>query len=152
MTMLEWAANIAVIVLLAALLPVAWRLDRNLRALRADRVALQAGAQGLGDATRQAESALMRLRATAELAGRQVAEKVAAAEPVKEDLRYLVERAEQLADRLEGVVQSARPLASSGASAAAPAAVRSALPAAAPNAAPRSEAERGLMRALGLKP
>ncbi len=76
-----------------------------------------------------------------------MAEKVAAAEPVKEDLRYLVERAEQLADRLEGVVQSARPLATAGASAA-PAALQ-APPA---GAAPRSEAERGLMRALGLKP
>lgn len=149
MTALEWAANLAVIALLGALLPVAFRLDRNLRSLRADRAALQAGAQGLGDATRQAEAALLRLRATAELAGRQVAEKVAAAEPVKDDLRYLVERAEQLADRLESVVQTARPLAASGA-----AAVPAPAPAAGAGAtsAPRSEAERGLMRALGLRP
>jgi len=88
----------------------------------------------------------MRLRATAELAGRQVAERTASGERVREDLRYLVERAEQMADRLEGAVQLARPVA------AAAAAPPPASAAAAATAAPRSEAERGLMRALGLKP
>jgi hypothetical protein len=140
MSTLEWAAQVTVILLLIAVVPLAWRLERVLRSLRGDRAALQAGAQSLGEATRQAETALMRLRATAELAGRQIAEKIASAEPAKEDLRYLVERAEQVADRLEGIVQAARPLA-----AAPPAASGAAA------SAPRSEAERGLMRALGLK-
>jgi hypothetical protein len=136
MNMLEWAVQIAVIGLLGATLPMAWRLDRMLRALREDRVALQQGAEGLGEASRQAESALMRLRATTELAGRQVADRIAGAETIREDLRYLVERAESLADRLEVAVQQARPLAG----AATPAAP-----------AVRSEAERELIRALGMK-
>lgn len=135
MNMLEWAVQIAVIALLGATLPMAWRLDRMLRAVRADRVALQQGAEGLGEASRTAEAALMRLRATTELAGRQVAERVAGAEAIREDLRYLVERAESLADRLEAAVQQARPLA--GATPAAPTV--------------RSEAERELIRALGMK-
>jgi chemotaxis regulatin CheY-phosphate phosphatase CheZ len=136
MNMLEWAVQIAVIGLLGATLPMAWRLDRMLRAVRADRVALQQGADGLGEASRQAEAALMRLRATTELAGRQVAERVAGAEAIREDLRYLVERAESLADRLEAAVQQARPLAG----------------AATPTAqSVRSEAERELIRALGMK-
>jgi len=134
MNALEWAVQIAVIGLLAATLPMAWRLDRMLRALRADRVALERGAEGLGEASRQAEAALMRLRATTELAGRQVAERVAGAESIREDLRYLVERAETLADRLEVAVQQARPLAT------APATTNV-----------RSEAERELIRALGMK-
>ncbi|MBX9752163.1 MAG: DUF6468 domain-containing protein [Roseococcus sp.] len=136
MNIWEWAAQIAVIGLLAATLPMAWRLDRMLRAVRADRAALEQGADGLGEASRQAEAALMRLRATTELAGRQVAERVAGAEAIREDLRYLVERAESLADRLEAAVQQARPLAGA-ASPAAPAV--------------RSEAERELIRALGMK-
>ena len=136
MNAFEWTVQIAVIGLLAATLPMAWRLDRMLRALRADRAALEQGAAGLGDASRHAEAALLRLRATTELAGRQVAERIAGAEAIREDLRYLVERAETLADRLEAAVQQARPLAS----AAAPAAP-----------AVRSDAERELMRALGLK-
>ncbi len=135
MNALEWAVQIAVIGLLAATLPMAWRLDRMLRAVRADRAALERGADGLGEASRQAEAALMRLRATTELAGRQVAERVAGAETIREDLRYLVERAESLADRLESAVQQARPLA--GAAPAAPAV--------------RSDAERELIRALGMK-
>lgn len=136
MNAFEWTVQIAVIGLLAATLPMAWRLDRMLRALRADRAALEQGAAGLGDASRHAEAALLRLRATTELAGRQVAERIAGAEAIREDLRYLVERAETLADRLEAAVQQARPLAG----AAAPAAP-----------AVRSDAERELMRALGLK-
>ena len=78
-----------------------------------------------------AEAASLRLRATAEGAGRQVAERLAAAEPMRDDLRYLVERAEGLADRLEGLVRSARPMAAPEPAIAAP-----------------SQAERDLLRAL----
>ncbi|WP_424813839.1 DUF6468 domain-containing protein [Roseococcus sp. YIM B11640] len=136
MTALEWGIQLAVIGLLAVTLPVAWRLDRMLRALRADRVALEQGAHGLADASRQAEGALQRLRAGTEGAGREVSERITAAEAIRDDLRYLLERAEKLADRLEAGVQAARPLAS----AAAPGAPQ-----------PRSEAERELIRALGLR-
>ena len=97
---------------------------------------MEAGAEGLADATRAAEAALLRLRATAELAGRGVAERVAVAEPLREDLRYLIERAEALADRLEGGVRAARPLA------------QDAAPAAAPVREPRRAAERSLLQAL----
>lgn len=136
MNALEWAVHVTVIGLLAVTLPMAWRLDRMLRAVRADRAALEQGAEELGAASRQAEAALMRLRATTELAGRQVAERVAGAETIRDDLRYMLERGESLADRLEAAVQQARPLAG-----------------AAQPAAPqvRSEAERELIRALGMK-
>jgi hypothetical protein len=66
-----------------------------------------------------------------------LAERLAAVEPMRDDLRYLVERAETLADRLEGLVRTARPLAQEAAPP----------PEAKPEAA-RSEAERALMRAL----
>lgn len=135
MNAVEWAVQVAVIGLLGATLPMAWRLDRMLRALRADRSALDEGTRELAEASRLAEAALIRLRATAELAGRQVAECVAGAQAVRDDLHYLAERSETLADRLEGAVQAARPVAGS------------VVP---PSSTVRSDAERELIRALKL--
>jgi hypothetical protein len=108
MNALEWLAHGLVILLLAAALPVTWRLNASLSRVRAERDALGAAAEGLGEATRAAEAALLRLRASAELAGRQVAEKTALAEPLREDLRFLIERGEQLADRLDGSIRAGR--------------------------------------------
>lgn len=138
MSALEWVLQLVVVALLAAALPFALRLERALSALRRDRAALDGAAVGLVEATRLAEAASLRLRASAEGAGRQVAEKLAAAEPLRDDLQYLVERAEAIADRLDGLVRVAR-TASPRADAA--------VPAAAP-APGRSRAERDLMRAL----
>ena len=134
MNTLEWAANGLVIALLGLAIPVAWRLQRALGRVRSERDAMTASALGLGEATRAAEAALMRLRAGAELAGRQVAEKIAVAEPLREDMRYLIERAEALADRLEAGVRGARPLVQD--------------PATAKVHEPRSLAERQLLQAL----
>ena len=147
MSGLEWALQGLLLVLLCAAMPFAWRLERALGALRRDRPALEAGAAGFTDATRQAEAALIRLRATAEGAGKTVAERIAQAEPLRDDLRFLAERAEQIADRLEALVREARPLL--------PDTSRTAVPgSAAPHAPgaeePRSQAERDLLRALRL--
>ncbi|MBW8271243.1 DUF6468 domain-containing protein [Caldovatus aquaticus] len=152
MSALEWTLQLALLGLLGAAVPFALRLERQLRALRRDRAALEGSAAGFQEATRVAEAALVRLRAAAELAGKQIAERVAVAEPLRDDLRYLVERAEGLADRLEALVRAARPLA-----AAAPSAAPGPLPPGgavarpeAPGAAspPPSQAERDLLRAL----
>jgi septal ring factor EnvC (AmiA/AmiB activator) len=136
MSTLEWIATGLLVVLLLALLPIGWRLERRIAALRADGSRLAEGAEGLVQATEVAEAALARLRATAEGTGRAVAERVATAEKLRDDLGFLVERAEALADRLDGLVRDARPRAAEA-------------PAAAPApAAARSEAERDLLRAL----
>lgn len=135
MSQLAFLLDIVVVVLLALTLPMAWRLDRMLRALRADREALAQGADGLAAATREADAVLTRLRGATEQADRQFAERLKAASVAQDDLRYLLERAEAIADRLEAAVQAGRPLA--------------AAPAAPGTPAPRSEAERELLRALG---
>ncbi len=134
MSPLEWVLQLLLLGLLGAAIPFALRLERALREIRRDRAALEGSAQGLNEAARMADAALVRLRASAELAGRQVAERTAAAEPLRDDLRYLVERAEALADRLEGLVRSGRPLAAE-------------IPRP-PEAPLRSQAERDLIRAL----
>jgi hypothetical protein len=136
MSVLEWSLQILLLGLLGAAIPFALRLERALREIRRDRGALEGSAQGLGEAARMAEAAMVRLRASAELAGRQVAERTAVAEPLRDDLRYLIERAETLADRLEGLVRAGRPIAAEAPRAAEPAL--------------QSQAERGLVRALAL--
>ncbi|MFB9969031.1 DUF6468 domain-containing protein [Pseudoroseomonas cervicalis] len=139
MSLLEWGLQAALVLALFAALPMALRLERALTALRKDRAALAATVQGFTDATREAEAAIARLRAAAEGAGRGVAEQVAAANALREDLRYLSDRAEGLADRLDAGVRAARPAADAPARA----------PLAAAPATPRTRAEQDLLRALG---
>jgi hypothetical protein len=134
MSTAEWLAQGALLTLLLALLPFAWRLERQIAALRREGGGLQDGARNMAEATGAAEAALARLRAAAEGAGRQVAERIAAAEKLRDDLAFLAERAELQANRLEGLVRQARPVAAE--------------PAAAPDRGSRSEAERQLLRAL----
>jgi hypothetical protein len=146
---LEWGLQVTLLVLLGAAIPFAIRLERALREIRKDRAAMESSAQGLSDAAAAAESAILRLRATAELAGRQVQERVTTAEPLRDDLRFLIERAEGLADRLESVVRAGRPMAGHEPPPA-PAATR---PTREPpsDAGPlRSQAERDLLRALSI--
>lgn len=137
MTPLEWVLQLVLLLMLGAAIPFALRLERALREIRRDRSALDSSAAGLGEAARMAEAAMVRLRASAELAGRQVAERTAVAEPLRDDLRYLVERAEALADRLEGLVRSGRPLTNDA-------------PRAAEATPLQSQAERDLLRAISL--
>lgn len=134
---IEWALQCVVILLLAVSLPFVLRLERTLAAVRRDRGVLESSAGNLNDATRMAEAASIRLRAAAEGGGRHLAEVLATAEPLRDDLRYLVERAEALADRLEAAVRTARPLAQ-----------ETLQPAPAMDEPGHSQAERALLRAL----
>lgn len=151
MTTLEWIATGLLVTLLLALLPMGWRLERRIASLRREGSGLAEGAESLVQATGAAETALARLRATAEGAGRAVAERIAVAEKLRDDLAFLVERAETLADRLDVLVRDARPLAAeaSAAPSAPPGPPGPAGPATGGSAvAALSQAERELLRAL----
>lgn len=146
---MQWAVEIVLIVLLAATLFHALRLERALGVLKRDRVALQELVNGFNASTRQAEQGIERLRAAADGAGRQVARQVETATALRDDLTYLAQRGEQLADRLDGLLRAAR--------AATPEYARA--DAADPRVAPaeareeprvRSQAERDLLKALRL--
>ena len=146
---LEWGLQVTLLVLLGAAIPFAVRLERALREIRKDRSAMDTSAQGLSEAAAAAESAILRLRATAEFSGRQVQERVTTAEPLRDDLRFLIERAETLADRLESLVRVGRPMAGHEP----PPAPTSTRPTREPpsDAGPlRSQAERDLLRALSI--
>ncbi len=146
---LEWGLQLVLLVLLGAAIPFAIRLERALREVRKDRAALEVSAKGMSEVAAAAQAAMMRMRATAELAGRHVQERVTTAEPLRDDLRFLIERAETLADRLESLVRAGRPMASYEAPARAPA--RPPPVRATDDSQPvRSQAERDLLRALSV--
>ncbi|GIX08376.1 DUF6468 domain-containing protein [Elioraea sp.] len=146
-TLVQWGLEALLLVLLAATLLYAVRLERRLGVLRRDNAALEALVAGFNEATARAEASTARLRAAAEGAGQQVAAQTEAAERLRGDLVFLIERGEALADRLDARVRDARALANAPEPRAAARAMAEP-PAEAPKL--RSQAERDLMQALRL--
>ena len=142
---MEWLLELALLVLLAATLFHAMRLERALGVLKRDRAALEELVAGFNSSTRAAEHGIERLRAAAEGAGRQVQRQVEASAGLKDDLLFLTERGERLADRLDTLVRAAKPLSQEHA---APEPPPRPAEEADPAARLRSQAERDLLRAL----
>jgi chromosome segregation ATPase len=152
---MEWLLEIVLVILLAATLFHALRLERALGVLKSDRVALKELVEGFNASTRAAEQGIARLRAAADGAGRNIARQSEAAQALKDDLQFLAERGERLADRLEMLVRAGRVLAQEPARPVADGAepYLPAEPPAQPEAGARparSRAERDLLRALRL--
>jgi hypothetical protein len=158
----------ALVVLLLATMFHAVRLERALGVLRRDRAALEGLVNGFNSATRQAEAGIDRLRGAVDGAGRQVARQIDSATLLKDDLGFLIERGEKLADRLDDMVRDHRPDLAMPPNLAMPrvtrlepagARVSHSVPSAPPPSPPdeppeaasprvRSQAERDLLRAL----
>jgi hypothetical protein len=136
----EWLVEIVLVVLLAATLFHAVRLERALGVLKRDRSVLEELVAGFNASTRQAESGIERLRAAADSSGQQIARQLETARAVQSDLGYLIERGERLADRMDTLVRMARPLAADP--------IRDSEQG--EFARPRSQAERDLLKALRL--
>jgi hypothetical protein len=136
----EWLLEVVLVALLAITLFHAVRLERALAVLRRDRSALEGLVAGFNASTRQAESGIERLRAAADGAGLQVARQIDTARTVQSDLAFMIERGERLADRLDGLVRAARPIAADSG--------HEPEPSEAPRL--RSQAERDLLKALRL--
>jgi Domain of unknown function (DUF6468) len=139
----EWLLEIVLAGLLAATLFHALRLERALGVLKRDRAALEELVAGFNASTRQAESGIDRLRSAADGAGRQIAKQIESAATLKDDLMFLTDRGERLADRIEKLVRAARPLVAEPSRGAAPEPESDA-----PHV--RSQAERDLLKALRL--
>ncbi len=140
---MEWLLEMALAGLLAATLFHAIRLERALGVLKQDRAALEELVAGFNASTRQAEAGIDRLRSAADGAGRQVAKQIDTAATLKDDLMFLIDRGERLADRMDKLVRVARPLAAEP--------PRAAIPEPEPDAPRvRSQAERDLLKALKL--
>ncbi|MFL5254596.1 MAG: DUF6468 domain-containing protein [Rhodopila sp.] len=108
---MEWALELVLVVLLLATLFHAIRLERALVTLRRDRASLETLVAGFAASTQQAEDGIQRLRAAADGAGRQLETQLAKSISLQDDLAFLTERGDRLADRLEILVREARPLA-----------------------------------------
>lgn len=108
---MEWLLEIVLLVLLAATLFQALRLERALGVLKRDRAALEELVSGFNASTRAAEQGVDHLRTAAEGAGRSLQRQIETSTGLKDDLLFLSERGERLADRLETLVRQARGLA-----------------------------------------
>ena len=146
----DWGLELVLVGLLLVTLVHAIRLERALRLLRSDRAALGDAIAGFDDNARQAEAGIGRLHTASAETARLLTQRVEQGGSLKDDLAFLIERGESLADRLDGLIRSSRPLAQTAA-AAMPAVAATPPPASMPGIATatvRSKAERDLLLAL----
>ncbi|HVC59108.1 MAG TPA: DUF6468 domain-containing protein [Acetobacteraceae bacterium] len=143
MSAMEWVLEVVLVLLLAATLFHALRLERALGVLKRDRSALQELVTSFNASTRQAEAGIEQLRAAADGAGRQIARQIDTTIRLKDDLVFLLERGERLADRLDSLIRAGRPLAAEPLR---PIQATDDEPADLPRV--RSQAERDLLKAL----
>ncbi len=150
MVAMEWTLELVLAVLLVATLFHTVRLERALGVLKRDRAELEELVAGFNASTRQAEQGIERLRTATDGAGRQIARQIDVALALKDDLTFLLDRGERAADRLDGLVRSARPLMADPQRQGAPEPHRSAASNEPETEEPRvrSQAERDLLKAL----
>ena len=108
---MEWLLEIALVVLLAVTLFHALRLERALGVLKRDRVALEELVGSFISSTRAAEQGIEKLRLAADGAGRQIERQIDGAAGLAEDLKFMMERGNRLADQLDHLIRAGRPLA-----------------------------------------
>jgi cell division septum initiation protein DivIVA len=146
--------DVMVAALLAVTIVYAFVLNQRLSQLRRNRDDLAKVVASFNDATARAEAGIPKLRKAAEESGQALSERVEKAQSLRDDLAFMIERADAMADRLEEAVRTAREEVRGPQSANRPTAARSAPtppPPAASSSEPeddRSEAERELLRAL----
>jgi len=109
MGFMQWVLEIGLSGLLIATLVHAVRLGRALALLRRDRGPLEELMQAFAVSTREAQAGVDQLRQTADGAGRRIAQQIEVAGALRDDLAYMTDRAERLADRLDLAVRGSRP-------------------------------------------
>lgn len=149
--------DIIVAILLAATIAYAVVLNKRIGQLRSNRDDLAKLIAAFNEATQRAEAGIQRLKRTAEEAGGSLQERVEKAQSLRDDLAFMTERADAMANRLENAVRSSKsdgkPAASMASPAPRPQSPRRSkasptIGADAIDADDRSEAERELLRAL----
>jgi hypothetical protein len=100
--------DLLVSVLLIATIGYAVMLNQRLTQLRKNRDDLAKIIVSFNEATVRAESSIPKLRKAAEDAGQSLQERVEKAQSLRDDLAFMIERADTMANRLENGVRSAR--------------------------------------------
>lgn len=100
--------DLIIAVLLAATIGYAVLLNRQLSSLRKNRDELAKIILNFNEATVRAEASVPKLRKAAEEAGADLQQRVEKAQSLRDDLAFMIERADQMAGRLENTVRTVR--------------------------------------------
>ena len=130
MDSLELIINLSIIILLIPTIIYAYKLNKNLSLLRQNQKSLSQLISSLNEATNKAENSIPKLKSVTEHSS--------------EDLTFINERADNLADRLENVIHAGREIKTGNSSA--PQTAKSSLHEEAEDS--RSLAEMELLKAL----
>lgn len=128
--------DIVVILLLVPTIVYAVILNRRLTVLRRSREELSKVVNSFNEATMRAEAGIPKLKKATTEANHTLKDRVEKAQTLRDDLAFMIERAEELAGRLEGAVRAAR---NEGAVTHGPAAAPASYPAAAAVSRPLTE-------------
>ena len=99
MDSLELLINLIIIALLVPTIVYAYRLNKNLEILRRNQKSLAQLVEALNDATYKAENSIPKLKSVTEHSSEGLKEVVDSAKELKDDLLFINERADNLADR-----------------------------------------------------
>lgn len=100
--------DVVVILLLVPTIIYAVILNRRLAALRRSREELSKVVASFNEATLRAEAGIPKLKKATTEANHTLKDRVEKAQTLRDDLAFMIERAEELASRLEGAVRAAR--------------------------------------------
>ena len=104
----ELIINLIIIGLLIPTIVFAYRLNKNLSMLRQNQKSLAQLVQSLNEATFKAENSIPKLKSVTEHSSEGLKEVVDSAKTLKDDLTFINERADNLADRLEIMIKDGR--------------------------------------------
>ncbi len=108
MASLELIINLIIIALLIPMIIYAYNLNKSLNTLRQNQKSLAQLVAALNEATFKAENSIPKLKSATEHSSEGLKEVVDSAKEIKNDLLFINERADSLADRLENVISSSR--------------------------------------------
>lgn len=104
----ELIINLLIIALLIPTIIYAYRLNKNLTILRENQNSLSHLISSLNEATVKAENSIPKLKNVTEQSSQNLKDVVDNAKSLKDDLTFINERADNLADRLETVIHDGR--------------------------------------------
>ena len=108
MNNIEFIIDVVIIALLIPTIIYAYNLNKSLNMLRQNQKSLAQLISALNEATFKAESSIPKLKSVTEHSSEGLKEVVDNAKELKNDLLFINERADNLADRLENVISSSR--------------------------------------------
>lgn len=108
MSNIELIINIIIIALLIPTIIYAYRLNSSLKTLRQNQNSLAQLVNALNEATFKAENSIPKIKSVTEHSSEGLKEVVDSAKELKDDLLFINERADNLADRLENVISTSR--------------------------------------------